>query len=159
MQLVKVMVYMRFVCILLFSLFYGCSVLLADALSVSAFKNGITTDKIKIHSAYCLNSEWHFTVYDGIANKTFSLMLNKANTRGFKIFAFDEQTQTADIQTPYGVFKIGMFESGEKSKRKTINTVAAKASQEAKAEVEADAIRSGATQKVISRRSILSRIK
>ena len=102
MQLVKVMVYMRFVCILLFSLFYGCSVLLADALSVSAFKNGITTDKIKIHSAYCLNSEWHFTVYDGIANKTFSLMLNKANTRGFKIFyscwLFDRTTTAQDCR-------------------------------------------------------------
>ena len=143
----------------LFFLFSFCFAQSSETLSVSGFKNGITTDKIKIHSAYCLNSKWHFCIYDGIANKRFSLTMNVENSKGFKILAFDENTQTADIKTPYGNFKIGMFEAGETSKRNTPKTVAAQVAQEAKVEAEISAQNGSTTSKVVSRRAILNRIK
>ena len=66
------------------------------------------TEKIKIASAYCVDNEWTFRIYDGVSGKTFPLRLARPNGFGWKLESFDEFTQTAIVRTPRGNFEIKM---------------------------------------------------
>ena len=63
------------------------------------------TDKIKLLSFYKIDGEWIFNVFDFSANKKLELVGGE-DCLGYSIKTFDEDSQTAEIKTPGGLFLI-----------------------------------------------------
>ena len=63
------------------------------------------TDKIRLLSFYKIDGEWIFNVLDFSANKKLELV-NGEDCLGYAIKTFDEDSQTAEIKTPNGLFLI-----------------------------------------------------
>lgn len=65
------------------------------------------TDKIKITSAYNIDGDWIFNLFDRTNQKAIKLFNYQANS-GFRILNFNEETQTATLSTPQGVFILSL---------------------------------------------------
>ena len=94
-------------------LIFAAGAFFSAALYSNPVSGAGNTEKIKIVSAFCIDGEWSFNIFDGLSGKTFPSKIGIKNGAGMLIQSFDEDTQTALIQTDHGVFNVGMKEREE----------------------------------------------
>lgn len=85
---------------------FFCAAFLCYAIQARA-QTPQKTDKIKITSVYNIDGNWIFNLFD-CANQKAIKLFNYQTNSGFRILDFNEETQTATLSTPQGVFIVSL---------------------------------------------------